>query len=199
MISAAYLSTAATLPYMEAGHRLKALVCTSSAGCTTSGLSSLLILLLSSCVLLWLSLLLLLNSADSFEHQQQYLQQQQHLLYLGPTVANIAPTFSFRCFAYRAHAVAAAGEIAGRWNARRQIARCPFSKTPKIGSVAGDQCRWMMGGGARLGDGPQYQQQRWEELILVRQMETVKLPPGRGLRVHCLSDLHTDYRTNIAW
>lgn len=38
-----------------------------------------------------------------------------------------------------------------------------------------------------------------EKLLLERPVDRVRLPPGRGLRVHCLSDLHTDYKVNQAW
>lgn len=37
------------------------------------------------------------------------------------------------------------------------------------------------------------------KLVLERPIDRVVLPPGRGLRVHCLSDLHTDYKANMAW
>lgn len=39
----------------------------------------------------------------------------------------------------------------------------------------------------------------WDKLRLKRPMETVRLPEGRGLRLHCLSDLHTDYKANMEW
>lgn len=38
-----------------------------------------------------------------------------------------------------------------------------------------------------------------ENLLLDRPIERVVLPQGRGLRVHCLSDLHVDYKENKAW
>lgn len=36
-------------------------------------------------------------------------------------------------------------------------------------------------------------------LVLERPIEKVVLPEGRGLRVHCMSDLHTDIKGNMAW
>ncbi|CAM9213644.1 unnamed protein product [Ectocarpus fasciculatus] len=36
-------------------------------------------------------------------------------------------------------------------------------------------------------------------LVLSRRIDEVVLPPGRGLRVHSLSDLHTDSKDNLAW
>lgn len=36
-------------------------------------------------------------------------------------------------------------------------------------------------------------------LRLDRPMETVHLPAGRGLRVHCLSDIHADFSVNRQW
>ncbi|CAM9447791.1 unnamed protein product, partial [Ectocarpus sp. 12 AP-2014] len=36
-------------------------------------------------------------------------------------------------------------------------------------------------------------------LVLSRPIDEVVLPPGRGLRVHSLSDLHTDSKDNLAW
>lgn len=34
---------------------------------------------------------------------------------------------------------------------------------------------------------------------LHRPMDTVHLPVGRGIRVHCLSDIHVDYSSNKQW
>ena len=36
-------------------------------------------------------------------------------------------------------------------------------------------------------------------LVMERPIERVVLPAGRGLRVHCMSDLHTDVKDNMAW
>ena len=36
-------------------------------------------------------------------------------------------------------------------------------------------------------------------LVMERPIERVILPEGRGLRVHCMSDLHTDVKDNMAW
>lgn len=36
-------------------------------------------------------------------------------------------------------------------------------------------------------------------LVLPRPIARVVLPPNRGLRVHSMSDLHTDYTANAAW
>lgn len=38
-----------------------------------------------------------------------------------------------------------------------------------------------------------------DEFIMQRPIDRVVLDKGRGLRVHCLSDLHTDYKSNLAW
>lgn len=57
---------------------------------------------------------------------------------------------------------------------------------------------------APLMPGEQGQQQQtrhteWERLTLERPMDSVRLAGGRGLRLHCLSDLHTDYKRNMEW
>lgn len=52
------------------------------------------------------------------------------------------------------------------------------------------------------GEQEQRQQTRhteWERLTLERPMDSVRLAEGRGLRLHCLSDLHTDYKRNMEW
>lgn len=36
-------------------------------------------------------------------------------------------------------------------------------------------------------------------LVMERPIERVVLPEGRGLRVHCMSDLHTDVKANLEW
>ena len=39
----------------------------------------------------------------------------------------------------------------------------------------------------------------YSSFIIHRPIDRIILDEGRGLRVHCLSDLHTDYKSNLAW
>lgn len=39
----------------------------------------------------------------------------------------------------------------------------------------------------------------WDKFFIHRPIDRIVLDKGRGLRVHCLSDLHTDYKSNLAW
>lgn len=39
----------------------------------------------------------------------------------------------------------------------------------------------------------------WDKFIIQRPIDRIVLDKSRGLRVHCLSDLHTDYKSNLAW
>lgn len=66
-----------------------------------------------------------------------------------------------------------------------------------MGATAGESAE--SGGDEDAGQGNGVTTGFDNSLVLERPIDRVVLPEGRGLRVHCMSDLHTDVKGNMAW
>lgn len=81
------------------------------------------------------------------------------------------------------------------WAYDREAVGSDLSGPPRAGKGAGSDGGGEDDAGAKRGVKTGFD----NSLLMERPIERVVLPEGRGLRVHCMSDLHTDVKANLAW
>lgn len=91
--------------------------------------------------------------------------------------------------------------VSGRhtWHGVRQASGTRSARESTVVDQGGGGQEAGTGAEAVAGAGAEAETSSFGNLVMERPIARVVLPEGRGLRVHCMSDLHTDIKGNFAW